>query len=392
MKSIPLESLHQELGAKFGPFAGYQMPIQYPAGLKAEHLHTRTHAGLFDVSHMGQLRITAPNDPTGALLKKSLEAALPCDFEGWITDTQRYSLLLNEQGGIQDDLMLVWRGADPAAGRSVPEVRMVVNAGNRDADLAELQRLCPTLQFDWVDAALIALQGPDAESVLAALDSSAAEMVFMQAADLSLCGVPCFTTRSGYTGEDGYEISIPSAHADKVTRALLADARVKPVGLGARDTLRLEAGLPLHGQDISPTITPIEAGLSFGIAPSRRPAKSAGHLADKTASEKVVEKLGGFPGASPILDQIRNGSPKKLIGLISKEPVPIRSHAAIVDGQGNVVGEVTSGTVSPSLGHPIMLALVQSQAVDLPLFARVRDKTLAVERTRLPFVPKRYKR
>ncbi len=391
MKSIPLASLHQELGAKFGPFAGYQMPIQYPAGLRTEHLHTRSHAGLFDVSHMGQLRITAPNDASGATLKKSLERALPCDFDGWTSDTQRYSLLLNQEGGINDDLMLVWREADVSQGRPTAEVRMVVNAGNRDVDLTQLKTLCPDLQFDWVDAALIALQGPDAESVLAALDPKAANMVFMEAVDLSLCEVTCFTTRSGYTGEDGYEISIPAAAAEKVTRALLADARVNPVGLGARDTLRLEAGLPLHGQDISPTISPIEAGLSFGIAPSRRPAKSSSDSG--TAGEQAASpKLGNFPGAKPILEQIRQGSPRKLIGLISKEPVPIRAHAVILDAKGEPVGEVTSGTVSPSLGHPIMLALVQSHAVDLPLFARVRDKTLAVERTRLPFVPKRYKR
>ncbi len=388
MKSIPLESLHEALGAKFGPFAGYQMPIQYPAGLKAEHLHTRTHAGLFDVSHMGQLRITCPSDPTGVQLRKSLESALPCDFDGWISDTQRYSLLLNDEGGINDDLMLVWRDADPAVGRKAPEVRMVVNAGNRDADLAQFKRLCPGLQFDWVDAALIALQGPDAESVLATLDPKAADMVFMQAADLNLCGAICFTTRSGYTGEDGYEISIPANDAERVTRALLADPRVHPVGLGARDTLRLEAGLPLHGQDISPTITPIEAGLSFGIAQSRRPSKAAGNTGGTTQSAK----LGGFPGALTVLDQIQQGSPRKLIGLISKEPVPIRSHAVIVDGQGDAVGEVTSGTVSPSLGYPIMLALVQSHALEIPLFAKVRDKTLTVERVRLPFVPKRYKR
>ena len=392
MKSIPLASLHQELGAKFGPFAGYQMPIQYPAGLKTEHLHTRSHAGLFDVSHMGQLRITAPNDASGATLKKSLERALPCDFDGWTSDTQRYSLLLNQEGGINDDLMLVWREADVSQGRPTAEVRMVVNAGNRDEDLAQLKALCPDLQFDWVDAALIALQGPDAESVLAGLDPKAANMVFMEAADLSLCEVTCFTTRSGYTGEDGYEISIPATIAEEVTRALLADARVNPVGLGARDTLRLEAGLPLHGQDISPTISPIEAGLGFGIAPSRRPAKSSNDSGNSAGEQVVSPKLGGFPGAEPILEQIRKGSPRKLIGLISKEPVPIRAHAVIVDAKGDPVGEVTSGTVSPSLGYPIMLALVQSQAVDLPLFARVRDKTLAVERTRLPFVPKRYKR
>ncbi len=364
MKSIPLEKLHTELGAKFGPFAGYNMPIQYPMGLKGEHLHTRSHAGLFDVSHMGQLRVTAPNDPSGAQLCRELEAALPCDFNGWPNDVQRYSVLLNDQGGIEDDLMLVYRGS---------EVRMVVNAGNRDADLALLRKLAPGLKFEWVDAALVALQGPDAESVLAKLDEKAADMVFMQAADLNLCGVTCFTTRSGYTGEDGYEISIPAADAERVVREIMKDDRVKPIGLGARDTLRLEAGLPLHGNDISPTITPIEASLGFSIATSRR-------------------ANGGFPGATKVLSQIANGAPRKLIGLISKEPVPIRSHAKLVREDGSEVGEVTSGTVSPSLGHPVMLALVKTSAVNEPLYAIVRDKTLKVELIKLPFVPKRYKR
>jgi aminomethyltransferase len=219
----------------------------------------------------------------------------------------------------------------------------------------------------------VALQGPDSESVLAKLDPKAADMVFMQAADLKLCGVTCFTTRSGYTGEDGYEISIPAADAERVVREIMKDARVKPIGLGARDTLRLEAGLPLHGNDISPTISPIEASLGFSIATSRR-------------------ANGGFPGAAKVLSQIANGAPRKLIGLVSKEPVPIRSHAKIVKEDGSEVGEVTSGTVSPSLGHPVMLALVQTSAVKEPLYAIVRDKKLKVEVTKLPFVPKRYKR
>ena len=384
MKSIPLEALHIELGAKFGPFAGYNMPIQYPMGLKGEHLHTRTHAGLFDVSHMGQLRITAPNDPSGEKLRQELEAALPCDFDGWPKDVQRYSVLLNDQGGIEDDLMLIWRGAAPEAG---PEVRMVVNAGNRDHDLALLKQLSPGLKFEWVDAALVALQGPDAESVLSALDARASQMTFMQACDLNLMGVQCFITRSGYTGEDGYEISIPSSDADRIVRAIMRDARVKPVGLGARDTLRLEAGLPLHGNDISPSISPIEAGLSFSIAPSRRRPKTK---PDGTLS--TPPKTGGFPGADTVLEHLASGPPKKLIGLISSEPVPIRSHAKIVTTAGKEVGEVTSGTVSPSLGKPIMLALIEANSSNDQLFAIVRDKKLKVEPVPLPFVPKRYKR
>ena len=239
MKSIPLEDLHIELGAKFGPFAGYNMPIQYPMGLKGEHLHTRSHAGLFDVSHMGQLRITSTSDLSGEKLRQELETVLPCDFNNWPNNVQRYSVLLNDTGGIEDDLMLVWRDAAPKA---APEVRMVVNAGNRDHDLALLKRLAPNLQFEWVDAALVALQGPDAESVLSALDARASQMTFMQACDLNLMGVQCFTTRSGYTGEDGYEISIPSKDADRIVRAIIRDARVKPVGLGARIPCGLRRG------------------------------------------------------------------------------------------------------------------------------------------------------
>jgi aminomethyltransferase len=378
MKSIPLEKLHTELGAKFGPFAGFNMPIQYPQGLKGEHLHTRLHAGLFDVSHMGQLRITAPNDLDGKTLRQSLEAALPCDFDGWPKEMQRYSVLLNDLGGIEDDLMLVYRGQ---------EVRMVVNAGNREHDLALLKRLAPLLQFEWVDAALVALQGPAAESVLSQLDPSAAAMVFMQAKNLSLCGTQCFTTRSGYTGEDGYEISIPASDAERVVREILKDDRVKPVGLGARDTLRLEAGLPLHGNDISAEISPIEAGLTFAIAPSRRLPKT-----NPDGGKTDPAKSGNFPGAQTILGQLANGPRRKLVGLVSHEPVPIRAHAKLVSTAGNEVGEVTSGTVSPSLGHPVMLALVESHALEGPLFAIVRDKRLKVELVKLPFVPKQYKR
>ena len=293
--------------------------------------------------------------------------------------------------------MLVWRDgstvrsgsasglADLPAG--TPEVRMVVNAGNRDADLALLQKLAPGLKFEWVDAALIALQGPDAESILAKLDPKAAEMTFMQAADLSLCGVTCFTTRSGYTGEDGYEISLPAKDALRIVRELMKDPRLQPVGLGARDTLRLEAGLPLHGNDISPTISPIEGSLAFGIAASRRLPKTN---ADGTTTQPT--KTGGFPGADTVLAHLANGAPRKLVGMISREPVPIRSHAKIVKADGSEVGEVTSGTVSPSLGHPIMLALIDAKAVNEPLFAIVRDKKLSVEITKLPFVPKRYRR
>ncbi len=368
---VPLDAVHRELGAKMAGFAGWDMPIQYLSGLKAEHLHTRSKAGLFDVSHMGQLRIT-PRDGRLDTLHQQLEAALPIDFEGWTAGLQKYSYLLNAQGGIEDDLMLVNLG---------DEVRMVVNAGNREHDLAMLRGLCPDLSIEWIDAALIALQGPLAQAALERLDPQAATMLFMQARSLDLLGSACFTTRSGYTGEDGYEISLPRDQAEAIVRRLLSDPTVAPAGLGARDTLRLEAGLPLHGSDISPSVSPVEAGLSFAIPKSRR---SGGG------------KAGGFPGAPVVLRQIAEGPRRKLTGLSSFEPVPIRAHAQIVDGHDRVVGEVTSGTVSPSLGKPVMLAMIDAEVIresgSTALKAVVRDRRPAVHLTPLPFVPKRYKR
>jgi aminomethyltransferase len=368
---VPLDSLHRELGAKMAGFAGWDMPIQYPAGLKAEHLHTRTKAGLFDVSHMGQLAITA-RDGRLDTLQQQLEAALPIDFEGWPPGLQRYSMLLNDQGGIEDDLMLVNLG---------DQVRMVVNAGNREHDLALLRALCPELDIHWVDAALVALQGPLAQAALERLDPGCADMLFMQSRTLSLLGAECFTTRSGYTGEDGYEISLPREQAQAIVRRLLDDPTVAPIGLGARDTLRLEAGLPLHGNDISPSVTPIEAGLGFAIPKSRR----AGG-----------QKAGGFPGAQALLRQIADGAHRKLVGLSSYDPVPVRPHAQIVDSQDKVVGEVTSGTVSPSLGRPVMLAMLDAEVIresgNTTLKAVVRDRRPVVHLTPLPFVAKRYKR
>ncbi|MCL4702302.1 MAG: glycine cleavage system aminomethyltransferase GcvT [Burkholderiaceae bacterium] len=375
LRRIPLHALHAGYGAKFGAFAGYEMPIQYPAGLKAEHLHTRERASLFDVSHMGQLRIRA-DDGRPQTLYAQLEVALPVDFDDWPHAAQRYSLLLNERGGIDDDLMLAHLVDGARA-----EVRMVVNAGNRDADLATLRSRCPQLRIEWVDAALVALQGPAAEAALAALDPAAASLRFMQAATLRLLGADCFATRSGYTGEDGYEISLPLAQAEAIVRRLLADPAVRLAGLGARDTLRLEAGLPLHGSDIDATTTPVESGLSFAIPKSRRSGGA---------------KAGGFPGAATILGQLAAGTPRRLAGLVSREPVPIRAHAAIVTPDERVVGEVTSGTISPTLGHPVMLARIERSALDgaaqTPLRAVVRDRRPGVTPAPLPFVPKRYKR
>jgi len=375
LRDIPLQPLHEARGARFGAFAGFRMPIQYPDGLRAEHLHTRAAASVFDVSHMGQFRVRA-RDGLRETLYAQLEAALPVDFADWGDGQQRYALLLNDAGGIDDDLMLV-HVADAANA----EVRIVANAGNRDADLARLRALCPALAFDELDAALIALQGPQAEAVLSTLDPACTSMRFLQARPLALMGAACFATRSGYTGEDGFELSLPLDRASAIVERLLDDARVRLAGLGARDTLRLEAGLPLHGNDIDATTTPLESGLAFAIPKSRRAGGA---------------RAGGFPGAGAVLRQFDAGVPRKLAGFVSHAGVPIRAHAAVVDGGGRTVGEVTSGTVSPTLGHPILLARVDSAALEAasqaPLFALVRERRLPIERATLPFVPKRYRR
>jgi aminomethyltransferase len=371
LRRVPLDALHRELGARMGGFAGFDMPIQYATGLRTEHLHTRERAGLFDVSHMGQLR-AQPRDGRPSTLHRELEAALPVDFDDWPAGLQRYTCLLNEDGGIEDDLMLVHLDR---------EVRIVANAGNRERDLALLAARCPGLVFEWIDAALLALQGPAAEAVLARLDPRAAPLLFMESAELELAGAHCFVTRSGYTGEDGFEISVPAPAAEAVARRLLADPDVAPAGLGARDTLRLEAGLPLHGADITASSTPVEAGLPFAIARTRR----AG-----------APKAGGFPGADRVLRQFAEGVRRRLVGLVSYEPVPVRARTQIVDEHGREVGEVSSGTVSPTLGRPVMLAWMDAGALrasaDGAFHAVVRDRRPTVHLTPLPFVPKRYKR
>jgi aminomethyltransferase len=312
---------------------------------------------------MGQLRVT------GAERHAALEAALPLDFDGWTSAQQRYSLLLNDAGGIEDDLMLT---------RLADEVAIVVNAACREKDLAQLRARCPGLAFAWRDAALLALQGPQAERVLARLQPAAAGLVFMQAAPLELVGADCLVTRSGYTGEDGYEISVPAAAAERLARALLEDSAVKPVGLAARDTLRLEAGLHLYGQDMDAETSVCSAALGWAIPRARRAGGA---------------KAGGFPGAETTLREMRDGCARRLVGLVGVDPVPVRSGAAIVDAGGAERGTVTSGTVSPSLGKPVMLARLDSALTpDAALFAVVRGKRHPVSRATLPFVAKRYKR
>ena len=354
LKRTPLHALHLELGARMVPFAGYEMPVQYAEGLKAEHLWTRAQAGLFDVSHMGQLCVR------GAGLHAALERALPLDFAGWPAGLQKYSLLLNGQGGIEDDLMVT---------RFDDEVAIVVNAACKERDLARLRSLCPALEFSLLGHALIALQGPRAGEVLA----EAADLKFMHTRSVNLAGVTCGVSRSGYTGEDGFEISVPASQALALARMLLAHPAVKPVGLGARDTLRLEAGLPLYGQEMDAETTPREAGLGWAIARARRAGGA---------------KAGGFPGAA-FIERAR----RRVVGLIGVEPVPVRSGAALVDSAGAVVGKITSGTVSPTLGKPVMLAYVDAGIADeAQLSAVVRNQPHPVSIASLPFVPKRYQR
>ena len=358
-KKTVLHALHAELGARFCPFAGFEMPLQYRDGLRVEHLHTRAHAGLFDVSHMGQVRVTGPD------LHSALERALPVDFDGWPVGAQRYSLLLNERGGIEDDLMVT---------RLPEEVRIVVNAAGREKDLALLRALCPRLSFELLDRALIALQGPEAEAAFSPIEAGIARLAFMQAAPFG----ELFVSRSGYTGEDGFEISIPNEQARPLVRKLLSDPKVEPIGLGARDTLRLEAGLHLHGQDMDASTTAVEASLGWAIAKSRR----AGG-----------RKEGGFPGAGVYLQQLLDGTTRRLVGLVGDQAVPIRHGAELVTSDGANAGVVTSGTISPSTQKAIMLGHVNSALrEDSKLFAVVRDARRPVRITRLPFVPKRYRK
>jgi aminomethyltransferase len=305
---------------------------------------------------MGQVRVTGPE------LHATLERALPVDFDGWPVGAQRYSLLLNERGGIEDDLMVT---------RLADEVRIVVNAAGREKDLALLRALCPSLSFELLERALIALQGPEAEAVFSPIEPGGTRLAFMHAAAFG----ERLVSRSGYTGEDGFEISLPNEQAVPLVRKLLSSSKVKPVGLGARDTLRLEAGLHLYGQDMDADTTALEAGLGWGIAPSRR----AGG-----------KKEGNFPGAEVYLRQAREGVKRRLVGLIGDEPAPVRHGAVLVDAEGKQVGIVTSGTVSPSTQRAIMLGYVSSTSDQL--FAVVRGAGRPVRITKLPFVPKRYRK
>ena len=368
--NTPLHALHLELGARMVAFAGYRMPVQYPAGLMAEHLHCRASAALFDVSHMGQLRLT------GSDTAAALETLLPIDVIGMADGQQRYGFLTNDHGGILDDLMLTRSGLGDAT-----EWLLIVNAANKAADTALLQsrigQHCSVQPR--ADLALLALQGPQALTALARLNPAVATMRFMTGAAVTLNGAPCFVTRSGYTGEDGFEISVPAAHADALARALLAQPEVHPAGLGARDTLRLEAGLCLHGNDIDARTTPVEAGLLWAIQKVRRAGGA---------------RAGGYPGAAVVDAQIAADPTRRRVGLVGIDRAPVRPGTSITGSDGTPLGTVTSGTLAPTANRPIAIAYLPTihTATDHEVYAEVRGKRLPMRVTALPFVPHRYVR
>jgi aminomethyltransferase len=366
MLQTPLHALHLELGARMVPFAGYAMPVQYPTGLMAEHLHTRSAAGLFDVSHMGQLRLV------GIDAASAFETLMPVDVVDLPVGKQRYGLLLNDEGGIMDDLMFVNRGDD---------IFVIVNGACKHGDLAHIHATIGQLCHvdEQFDRALLALQGPQAVTALQRLLPGVEKLIFMTGAAFDWAGADLFITRSGYTGEDGFEISLPADHADAFARALLAQPEVKPVGLGARNSLRLEAGLCLYGQDIDTTTTPIEAGLNWAIQKVRRSGGA---------------RSGGFPGAERVLAQLDGTEPlpRKRVGLIALERIPVREHCEIQSLNGSIIGEITSGLLGPSAEKPVAMGYVSAEqaAVGTRLQAMVRGKAVPMEVAAMPFVPNRY--
>lgn len=368
LQHTPLHALHLELGARMVPFAGYDMPVQYPLGVMKEHLHSREQAGLFDVSHMGQIRLT------GVDAAKALEALVPVDIIDLPVGMQRYAMFTNPQGGILDDLMVANLGDN--------QLFLVVNAACKDQDLAHLRAhlgdQC-TVEPLFEQRALLALQGPAAVTVLARLAPSVTTMTFMQFAAVSIDGIDCYVSRSGYTGEDGFEISVPAEHAEALARRLLAEPEVAAIGLGARDSLRLEAGLCLYGHDMNSETTPIEASLLWAISKARRSDGA---------------RAGGFPGAEVIFAQQRDGIARKRVGLLPQERTPVREGAEVVDAEGNVVGSVCSGGFGPTLGAPVAMAYVDTahSALDSDLWALVRGKRVAVKVSKMPFVVQRYYR
>lgn len=362
----PLYGLHIELGARMVPFAGYDMPVQYPGGIIAEHKHTRRRAGLFDVSHMGQARLA------GADAARALESLVPSDVLGLPIGRQRYSYFTNDAGGILDDLMIANLGA---------ELHLVVNAGCKVEDYALLHsrigERCGIRVLE--DFALLALQGPEAAGVLARFAPELAELKFMSLAQATIDGTRCLVSRSGYTGEDGYEVSVVAAEAEHLARLLLAQEGVAPIGLGARDSLRLEAGLCLYGHDLDAKTTPVEAGIEWAIQKVRRAGGA---------------RAGGFPGADPILRQLAEGCGRRRVGFRPEGRAPVREGSMLTDAAGNAAGRVTSGGFGASVDVPIGMAYVAagSAAPGTVLSTLVRGKPRSCVVSELPFVPQRYYR
>ena len=367
----PLHALHVELGARMVNFAGYDLPIQYPAGVLTEHLHTRKAAGLFDVSHMGQIVVRPRSgNPRDAAL--ALESLMPIAVEGLGEGRQRYGLLTNDAGGIRDDLMIANRG---------DHFFLVVNGACKAQDFAHLAaHLDETCSLEMLDRGLIALQGPAAEAALTELAPEIADMRFMDMRAVDLDGIASVVSRSGYTGEDGFEISVSADETGALARRLLASEGVAPVGLGARDTLRLEAGLCLYGRDIDETTTPVEAALDWAIQPARR---------------RGGAREGGFPGAQTILRQIAEGCTRRRVGLAPEERAPMREGVELFETEhGAPVGKITSGGFGPTVGHPVAMGYVPiaRAAPQTRLHARLRGKMRPVTVARLPFITPQYRR
>jgi aminomethyltransferase len=357
LNKTPLYKLHLELNAKMVPFAGYKMPVQYPSGIIEEHLHCRHHAGFFDISHMGQFVIS------GLSAAQELEKLSPGNINGLAIGQQRYAVLTNDSGGIIDDIIVTRRESG---------FLIVVNAACKDKDYAHLKHHLPDhcrieiLQ----DQALFALQGPSAANIMAQLSEQASKLLFMQACHTRIADLDCFISRCGYTGEDGFEISIANQHAETMAKLLLAFNEVAPIGLGARDTLRLEAGLSLYGHELSETITPVEAGLKWTF---RKDATN-------------------FPGAEFIQSRLKTTPAIKRVGLQLEGRIPARQNTELFDSLDNKVGLVTSGSFSPSLERPIALGLIDSSNKDPVLFAKVRNRTITANISPLPFVTHHYLR
>ncbi|WP_340115775.1 glycine cleavage system aminomethyltransferase GcvT [Pelagibius sp. 7325] len=359
-KHTVLYALHQELGGKIVPFAGYALPVQYPAGIMAEHKQAREAAALFDVSHMGQVKLE------GADRIAALEALVPADLAGLALGRQRYSFFTNDAGGILDDLMISNQG---------DWLFLVVNAACKEADIAHLKANLKgdVTLTEMTDRALIALQGPKAADVLARLAPGVQTLRFMDCKPVDIDGAACLISRSGYTGEDGYEISVPAAKAEALARRLLAEDEVAPAGLGARDSLRLEAGLCLYGHDIDTTTTPVEADLTWAI-------------------QKRRKQEGGFPGAAVVQKQLAEGAGRRRVGLKPEGRAPMREGTELQDDNGQTVGSVTSGGFGPTLGGPLAMGYVKTAlaAEGTPLQAMVRGKAMPCRVVALPFVPHNY--